>query len=98
MSLIIRCNLNPKNHHMKHFPRSASPSMSYRSEIFGYDRHVKRGRQKTDAGISFQQYFLDKNVHGKRYFFFQFHKTVIGDLMWKKGTSNVYRHTPCNNA
>ena len=26
LSLIIRCNLNPKNHPMEHFPRSASPS------------------------------------------------------------------------
>ena len=26
LSLIIRCNLNPKNRHIEHFPRSASPS------------------------------------------------------------------------
>ena len=26
LSLIIRCNLNPKNQPMEHFPRSASPS------------------------------------------------------------------------
>ena len=26
LSLIIRCSLNPKNHPMEHFPRSASPS------------------------------------------------------------------------
>ena len=84
MSLIIRCNLNSKNRPMKHFPRSASPSMSYRLEFFGYDRHVKGGGKKTDADISFQQDFLGKNALGKRYFLFQLHKTVIGDLMRKK--------------
>ena len=26
LSLIIRCSLNPKNHPMEHFPRSANPS------------------------------------------------------------------------
>ena len=36
LSLIIRCNLNPKNHPIEHLPRSASPSnvLLYLNHIF----------------------------------------------------------------
>lgn len=42
------------------------------------------GVNKTDAGTSSQQDYLNENGHGKQYFLFQFHKTVIGHLTRKK--------------
>lgn len=51
------------------------------------------GVDETDTGIGTQLYFFDKDGHGKQYFLFQFHKTVIGNLTWKKVVTIVCNFT-----
>ena len=64
LSLIIRCSLNPKNHPMEHFPRSASPQMSYGAESFGYDRHARGESTKLIPVHLLNRTFLMKMVRG----------------------------------
>ncbi len=46
LSLIVRCNLNPKNHPMELLPRSQVPQMSCRSIYVGYGRHAELWNQQ----------------------------------------------------
>ena len=58
--------------------------MYYEYGFTGSDRYVKEWINKTETGTGSQQYFFDEDGHGKQYFLFQFHKTVIGSMMRKK--------------
>ena len=79
LSLIIRCSLNPKNHPMEHFPRSARPSKVLWINI-RWLRHTRNGVESTKlmpVQVT-QQDFLDENSQLQQDFLLQFHKTIIG--------------------
>ena len=86
LSLVIKCNLNQKNHPIGDFLHALQSSqMSYESESSDYDIH-QRGIESTRL-IHVQVpngTFLMKMLRGKPCFLLQFHETVIGHLAWKQ--------------
>ena len=88
LSLIIRCNLNLKNHPMELFPRLASPS----NVLWIVATNTQScGVNKTDAGTCPQQNLFDENGQRKQHFLLQFHETAIRYLT-RKQVFQVFAH------
>ena len=81
LSLIIRCDLNPKNHSMEHFPRMANPSNILWLWILWFLQTYKGVESTKLIPVHVSSNTVLMNIYGQRkqYFFFLFNETIVRD-------------------